>query len=289
MTDPTGLAAAPRPVVTRAQWGARPPKTPPVPMPANPVGNLYHHTTGATLAPDQQGPDYYPAWVRSVQNYHMDHNGWNDIGYNFLVDPHGTIYEGRGWHVVGAHAGVNTSGGSCPCTNSNSHGVAFLGDSNQPGVLTLEAEESLRWLLDQAAAQWGPQGHWGHRDVHPTDCPGDPLYAFEKGGLEVGPPPMPEPPPIPPNPAPQPAPPDDWSQQIVDNLPTVSYGTNGQQVRNIQGLLVARGYLPGPGSIDGAYGPNTEAAVKRFQQNYSVAGGADGVVGRNTWTALLTV
>lgn len=40
-----------------------------------------------------------------LQNYHMDSNGWWDIGYNFLIGGDGNVYEGRGWGVVGAHAG----------------------------------------------------------------------------------------------------------------------------------------------------------------------------------------
>jgi N-acetylmuramoyl-L-alanine amidase len=59
------------------------------------------------------------AIVRSYQNYHIDLNGWNDIGYNFLVGEDGNVYEGRGWAAVGAHA---------PTYNTRSIGICIIGD-----------------------------------------------------------------------------------------------------------------------------------------------------------------
>lgn len=52
------------------------------------------------------------------QAFHVDTHNWNDIGYNFLIGCDGTIYEGRGWGVEGAH----TFG-----YNNKSIGVAFIG------------------------------------------------------------------------------------------------------------------------------------------------------------------
>lgn len=49
----------------------------------------------------------------------MDHNGWDDIGYNFLVGDDGNIYEGRGWGIKGAHS---------PKYNANSLGICFIGN-----------------------------------------------------------------------------------------------------------------------------------------------------------------
>jgi hypothetical protein len=59
------------------------------------------------------------AIVRSYQNYHIDCNGWNDIGYNFLIGEDGNVYEGRGWEAVGAHA---------PTYNTRSIGICIIGD-----------------------------------------------------------------------------------------------------------------------------------------------------------------
>lgn len=41
-----------------------------------------------------------------LKNYHMDNEDYWDIGYNFLIGGDGSVYEGRGWDTVGAHAGV---------------------------------------------------------------------------------------------------------------------------------------------------------------------------------------
>ena len=54
-----------------------------------------------------------------MQNYHMDSNGWCDIGYSFAIGGDGEVYEGRGWNHVGAHTGG---------FNSVGYGVDFIGD-----------------------------------------------------------------------------------------------------------------------------------------------------------------
>ena len=70
---------------------------------------VVHHTAGT----NRYTPAQAAAIVRGIEVYHVKGNGWNDIGYNFLVDRFGTVYEGRGGgmtrNVIGAHAlGFNT-------------------------------------------------------------------------------------------------------------------------------------------------------------------------------------
>jgi hypothetical protein len=133
--------------------------------------------------------------VRSIQLYHVKGNGWNDIGYNLLVDRFGKVFEGRGGgvdrNVVGAHAeGFNTS----------SVGVAVIGEYSSTTV-PKAAEDALArvlaWRLDLAHVDTlatlshlsGGNPRYpgglpvflrtvsGHRDTGFTSCPGNALYA----------------------------------------------------------------------------------------------------------------
>jgi peptidoglycan hydrolase-like protein with peptidoglycan-binding domain len=67
--------------------------------------------------------------------------------------------------------------------------------------------------------------------------------------------------------------------------PTIQTGSTGKPVREAQYLLARRHYLEAP-DIDGVFGPNTNQAVHRFQNDEGLT--ADGIVGTNTWNALLT-
>ena len=115
----TPAATATPPVVPRLSWGADESirRGPPTFAPALRFA-VVHHTAGA----NDYSRSEAAAVVRAIQLYHVQGNGWNDIGYNFLVDRFGTIYEGRyggvDRNVVGAHAlGFN----------SGSVGIAVLG------------------------------------------------------------------------------------------------------------------------------------------------------------------
>jgi N-acetylmuramoyl-L-alanine amidase len=78
--------------------------------------SVVHHGGSPSYCYDQAS---CAAIVRSYQNYHIDFNGWDDIGYSFVVGEDGNIYEGRGWGVVGAHA---------PNYNTRSIGICVIGD-----------------------------------------------------------------------------------------------------------------------------------------------------------------
>ena len=151
---------------------------------------IVHHTAGANGYTAAQAP----AIVRAIELYHVKGNGWNDIGYNFLVDRFGTVFEGRFGgierNVVGAHAeGFNTG----------SVGVAVIGEYSSLAVAA-KARSSLAallaWRLDIAHvdpattqsfisggnARYGAglpvflRTVSGHRDTGFTDCPGTALY-----------------------------------------------------------------------------------------------------------------
>jgi N-acetylmuramoyl-L-alanine amidase len=156
---------------------------------------VVHHTAGANGYTAAQSP----AIVRAIQLYHVKGNGWNDIGYNFLVDRFGTVFEGRFGgmerNVVGAHAeGFNTG----------STGVAVLGEYSSLAVAAAartSLANLLAWRLDVAHvdpattlsyisggnARFGPglpvflRTVSGHRDTGFTDCPGTALYNLLTG------------------------------------------------------------------------------------------------------------
>jgi uncharacterized protein (TIGR03437 family) len=170
------------PVVTRTEWGCPDGQiTTHGSLSYTTVTHLIaHHTAMGNETP---GSDW-PAIVRSVWNFHVFERGWADIGYNYLIDPNGVIYEGRsgGDNVIGAHfSGVN----------AGTMGVAILGDFTNAAP-TIEALNSLKKILAWKCDQRGldPSGRSlhvasrlnlntisGHRDgPGATECPGDSFY-----------------------------------------------------------------------------------------------------------------
>ncbi|MER8186447.1 peptidoglycan recognition protein [Kitasatospora sp. NPDC094015] len=152
-----------------------------------------HHTDH----PNGYGPQEVPEILRSIYQDHRENLGWEDIGYNFLVDRFGTIYEGRlgstGRPVVGAH----TMG-----FNRETAGIGVIGtfDAATPvpaAVLDATARvaawklgtygidpRSRSELTSNSSDSRFPAGTShsfdaisGHRDAFCTLCPGDSLYA----------------------------------------------------------------------------------------------------------------
>jgi len=155
----------------RHEWRAEPPRRPLSPLDRARVDAVYiHHTTGV------QHPEIQP-WLRAIQRFHQGTRRWNDIGYNYVVDRNGTVWEGRGWNV-GAHASGH---------NSRSFGIAYLGDGSTeiPEV----ARVSIGTLVGRLSEDWNIQTVGGHRDIGQTACPGDWLYGWVQAGM-----PLPEPP-----------------------------------------------------------------------------------------------
>ncbi|KAM9481613.1 peptidoglycan recognition protein 5 [Clarias gariepinus] len=105
-----------------------------------------------------------------IQQIHIHERNFSDIGYNFLVDQTGVMYEGRGWGIIGAHAKLH---------NHNSVGVAFMGNFNDESP-SLQALSAVRALIQHGVAEGYLQPNFmvlGHRDVADTQCPGEKLYS----------------------------------------------------------------------------------------------------------------
>ncbi|RVE69086.1 hypothetical protein OJAV_G00074240 [Oryzias javanicus] len=108
--------------------------------------------------------------MRSMQRFHQQSNGWDDIGYSFVAGSDGNIYEGRGWKWQGAHTGGH---------NSKGYGVSFIGDY----TAALPSQHSMALVRDQLASCAVAGGRLvssyilkGHRQMVSTACPGNTFY-----------------------------------------------------------------------------------------------------------------
>ncbi|CAH1169610.1 unnamed protein product [Phaedon cochleariae] len=101
-------------VISRLQWLAQPPLQPTDPLRLPVPLVIVHHTATESCSSHAQ----CVFQTRHIQTFHIESNGWFDIGYNFLVGGDGDVYEGRGWKKEGAHTFSY---------NNQSIGVAFIG------------------------------------------------------------------------------------------------------------------------------------------------------------------
>ncbi|MDX6643348.1 MAG: hypothetical protein QOD76_1310, partial [Solirubrobacteraceae bacterium] len=152
-----------------------------------------HHTDNL----NGYGPGQSAAIVLAICRFHRDDRGWGDIGYNFLVDRYGQIFEGRAGGidrpVVGAQVKgfnlVSTGVANIGTFNTNSQTRAGMGALARvlAWKLTLHgvpATGRVRLVTTEPDLNGLPQGtvlHLnlisGHRDANSTDCPGSALYA----------------------------------------------------------------------------------------------------------------
>ncbi|MFI6850211.1 peptidoglycan recognition protein [Kitasatospora sp. NPDC050467] len=184
---------APRPaIITRAGWGADESLRDPDFEYTGPVREVFvHHTASATAYDCADAPRV----IRAIYQYHVQTNGWRDIGYNFLVDRCGTVYEGRAGGADLPVHGAHTLG-----FNTDSAGVAAIGtyvtDLPPPALLdglartaawklglTGQDPAGTTELTSTSDGSLYPKGTAvtfdaisGHRDAFATECPGSALY-----------------------------------------------------------------------------------------------------------------
>ncbi|XP_077521915.1 peptidoglycan-recognition protein SC2-like [Amblyomma americanum] len=162
-------------IVPRSGWGARAPRSRVTMKDPKARYVFIHHTTG----PQCRDKASCSRSIRGHQNYHMDKNGWPDIGYSFLVGGDGRVYEGRGWGRVGAH----TKG-----YNSNGIAISFVGDftTATPSNSMLNAAKNLIACGVKMGKIRSTYSLHGHRDANCTACPGSRLYAIIKKWARYG-------------------------------------------------------------------------------------------------------
>lgn len=162
-------------LVTRSQWGARPYRQPngAVLYTRPPMGVKVHYL--GTGYPNRVHGQC-AAYVQGVQTYHMDHHRWGDIGYSFLVCTHGSVFEGRGLKRR------NSANGG-PALNEGHYAVCALVGTSGVTTPTTAQVQGLRDAVEHCRTQGGAgKDILGHRDGHPTACPGEPLYRMVHSG-----------------------------------------------------------------------------------------------------------
>ena len=157
---------------SREQWcpdSTCPPD--PTPQPTAVTHLVVHHSAGSNTSSD------WPAVVRAIYYFHVNTNGWDDIGYNWLIDPEGTLYQGRGNNLRGAHFCGN---------NSNTMGICVMGtyttelpsDTARQKLIRLLAWKASVEQIEPLGTKWHPSSQTvhnnilGHKEGCSTACPG---------------------------------------------------------------------------------------------------------------------
>jgi N-acetylmuramoyl-L-alanine amidase/FlgD Ig-like domain len=180
------------PIVSRTAWGADELLRRNQPRYAPAVRLVFVHHTATTNA---YTPDQAAAIVRGIDVFHVKARGWNDIGYNFLVDRFGRVYEGRYGGMTRAVIGAHALG-----FNTGSVGIAVIGNfmtAKPTAAATQSLEKLIAWRLDLAHVDPASTLTYvsggserirrgvkvklravsGHRDTGATSCPGTFLYS----------------------------------------------------------------------------------------------------------------
>ena len=192
-TTANGLPVA---VTTRAEWGANASYMSWDPEYASAGHVVVHHTAGTNSYSAGQSASI----VRGIYYYHAVTLDWGDIGYNFLVDKFGTVFEGRSGSVA-APAGRMSIGAHARGVNTGTMGISMMGDYStvSPSDAQLSSVGKMAgWFLKRAGISdvtgWAGLHVWtteryqagstismprilGHRDVGYTTCPGNVGYS----------------------------------------------------------------------------------------------------------------
>lgn len=191
----TGDVLQPK-IVTRTQWGADESLGSPWPDVSSRLSAMYlHHTAGSNSYTKAQAA----AQVRAIYAFHVKGRGWPDIGYQFLVDRFGTIYQGRRDAVRDLPIGAQAGG-----YNTDTIGVSAMGNfqtAKPTSAMVASIEKVFAWeaythklnVLGKTTLITGSSTGsdtrakkgakvtvpvlLGHRDTNGTACPGTNLYA----------------------------------------------------------------------------------------------------------------
>nr|WP_237448179.1 N-acetylmuramoyl-L-alanine amidase [Nocardioides flavescens] len=186
-----GRTEAAPPILSRAQWQADESWRSGSPTYDTTIVQAHIHHTATS---NGYAASAVPAMIRSMYKYHTKSLGWSDIGYNFLVDQYGAIWEGRYGGVDQVVRGAHTLG-----FNNDSTGFSMIGnfETTAPTPALLSSVSALAgWKLGlygrdpngiasvvSTGSDKFPRGRTvslpvidGHRDTNDTACPGTNVY-----------------------------------------------------------------------------------------------------------------
>ena len=171
-------------LILRTTWGAEAFRGTPIPLNRPDYVNItFHHAAGFGATTREEGLQQ----VKNIQDFHQNGRGWSDIGYQFVMDMSGRLYQGRPFLnnsvpfetgpplAQGAHVGGH---------NTGNIGVSVLGCYHPPegsacrDQMTPAALDSLQTMFAYLVERYGvePDNIMGHRDFSATACPGDNNY-----------------------------------------------------------------------------------------------------------------
>ncbi|KGM09947.1 N-acetylmuramoyl-L-alanine amidase [Cellulomonas bogoriensis] len=171
-------------IISRSAWGANEARSTWRPSYHQLRAAVVHHTAGNNNYTRAQSASI----VRGIHNYHAVTLGWNDIGYNYLVDKYGQVFEGRRG-TLASNDGVIVTGAHARSYNQHSLGISAIGNYTStyaPQVILDRMSEVIGWHFARAGIdvttasrmpnRTGLPRIFAHRDVGSTICPGQNIY-----------------------------------------------------------------------------------------------------------------
>lgn len=284
-------------IIPRSDWGARAPSSPLTRLTDSKVSHIVTHWPGSTREIGLEDFEDVAARLRGYQAYHMNPiprgRGWRDLGYNYLVDHAGRVWEGRGWNVGGHVLGSQ---------NAISVGVCFLVGPERPSDAMLNAGAELREWIEARLGR--SLDYVGHSDWANKACPGPYVLPWTHAGMLKTADPFVHVEPLPDVPSKRgeiavpPAyplgrcrrhgrqmyygPKSDLDHRVSGWANRQSDGTRGADgLYTWQRRMAYRGWRITP---DGLWGDETASVAKAFQREKGLSS-VDGLVGVETWAA----
>jgi hypothetical protein len=230
--------------VTRADWGARPPRSVSRSIQPQRGGVTFHYGGPAQRLRGQPHAACVRRW-KAWQEFHMKERGWSDLAYTGGVCDHGYAFAGRG-------AGIRTAANGTNAGNLTHYAICWLGGEGE--TPTAEALAAFGWWVNELRANGGAGPAVNtHSDHKSTACAGDAIRRALRAGT-----------------IPLTAEDEDGTKAVTEEDDVLKSGDKGGEVRMLQEWLNTyhngRKDHPQGIMVDGDFGNHTKAAVVLFQK-----------------------